>query len=226
MTLLERIKALLGMDSVTDEDSAVSAVQALVDAARKIREMIDSRWQAEDAARAALPNGIALDALAEAFAEHLAAQVARGATAAEEAAAQLANAQTAAETARTELANAQAAAKAERSGRASLVIDAAISAGRIVLGDRDARIAELVNATQFEEDARRIANLPPIMKTAPIVADAGKRNADLAQGRQRFLQLVNARMTEKTEDYDTAYAAVLKEHGALLNSGKEGSDGK
>lgn len=224
MSLLERIKALLGeRASVDGDDAAVNAVQALINAVTKIRESIDARWAAEDAARQALPNDAGDEAVAIAFLERMDARVAeveQARTALAGNVEQLTNQATEIEGKVTQLeqqlAQARQARDAERRERIVLLVNAAVSDGRVLQAEMEQWQTKLRETADFDAAVAELANAEPKLHVTPRSRDLGKRGADFRGRQEQFIALVNARMADKHEDYETAFAAVRQEHPELL----------
>jgi len=113
-----------------------------------------------------------------------------------------------------------AALEAERKERATLLVAAAVSDGRVPAADKEAKITALCNAADFAAAATALAALKPALRTTSRLASAsGARSALDATARQgQVIALVNARMGQTHEDYATAFAAVQADplHGALF----------
>lgn len=205
MDLLHRLIALIGDANLKTDDDIVSAVQKMIAAAQALKASVDSRWAAEDAARAALPNASDPFALANGFILHLGGTV------------QTLNA-------RAALVDAlQARLTAERTAHATTLVNAAVVRGAVLQEHAAGRIADLVNAGDvFADKARELSALPPLMKTGSQTSDVAPRSAVVADRRARFQEFVNARMSARSESYDAAFAAVAKEHPELLQSSTAG----
>jgi len=107
-----------------------------------------------------------------------------------------------------ELTSAKSAAAALRKSHATTLANAAFKEGRIAATERDELITGLCNAADFDAEAAKLAARQKTLKTQSQTADLGKgKGTGLARGDQ-VLGLVNARMSEKGEDYDTAWQAV------------------
>lgn len=206
MNLLQRLIALLGDESVQDDDAMVMAVSKLIEAAKALKASVESKWQAEDAARLALPNAGDPFALAAGFIAHLEGSVSVA----------TANAAALAEKAGL-VATLGAQLTAARTAHAETLVNAAVSRGSVLQEHAASRVADLVNAGEgFAAKAAELASLPPLMKTASATADAGPRTVQVADRRARFQELVNAAMPDCGNDYDKAFASVASKHPELL----------
>lgn len=110
------------------------------------------------------------------------------------------------------LANAKIAAEAtiktERLARAALLVDGAVSSGRVPAAERAAKVTSLANAADFEAEAAAIVNLKPTLKTKSSLTELSASGREQQSRQTSLLSLVNARMTETGETYDTAFTAV------------------
>lgn len=134
----------------------------------------------------------------------------------------MSNEQTARTTAETELANARNAFSAERTARAELVISNLISAGKLRKADADAKLTELSNAGEgFDALVTTLSNASPVLPTgAAHTANLGSRKGTSEES-QTVIELVNERMSEKGEDYRTAFNQVKKEKPELFAAMKQ-----
>ncbi len=129
---------------------------------------------------------------------------------------QLANEQTA-------RAGLEAAFANERKARVELLVGSAISQGRITLADRERTLTELANAApeSFEARAAELASRAPVLRTgAAHTAHLGQRK-ESSDAATAVLTLVNARMDQNREDYDTAFARVRKDKPELFANMKQ-----
>jgi len=201
MTLFERIKALLGDDTVNTDDDAVGAIGKLVDAIRKWRAHLEERWTLESATDAALPHA-ACDAAAEidgcltALAD--AAHAATGASAAHE---------------------------ALRTAFATEMVHAAVSRGAVLQEHAQGRIDDLLHAGDaFLGRVTELKALPKLMPTEPVVhaADAAAREAEEAarpgDPTAGAVALIHARMAADRCDYRTAFNAVERDRPELFGA--------
>lgn len=120
---------------------------------------------------------------------------------------------------RAALETAQGALLSERAAHRELVVSNAIAAGVITPADKDKWLADL--SANFEGKSVELSNMKPILHVAPITQHLGSRKPELATTRDKVLTLVNTRMSEKGEDYETAFASVRKEHAALFDTMKQ-----
>jgi phage I-like protein len=200
MDLLQRLIALIGDAELKTDDDVVSAVSKMIEAAKALKKSVESRWDAEDAARAALPNASDPFALAAGYIAHIGATV---------------------ETlnARAGLvdglqAKLDAAVKAHATG----LVHAAVARGAVLQAHADSRIADMCHAGDaFAAKADELAALPPLMRTESRTGDVATRSTAVADRRAQFHEFVNARMADGKLGYDAAFAAVMKEHPALLD---------
>lgn len=205
MNLLQRLLALVGLETVKTEDDVVSFVSQAVAALKKIKEATDARWKAEDAARMALPN--------EAPAEDRLIALLGGL---DESATLLANEVQTRQRVETDLADVKAkctaaeeALKTSRRGHAELLFANAAREGRVTPAQKDGWIGKFDQ--DFDGTVTLLANEKKKVKTSSVVTDLGKRNSTEADRRGKILELVNARMASTGEDYTTAFVAVEKD---------------
>ena len=215
MELLQRLIAILGLEGGATEDDVVSAFAKLVEAARKIKEAVEAKWDAEDAAREALPNEMPID---EAIGKVL-VLVGDG----ELALANETSARTELETALAGEKEARTAAeealKAERKERIVLLVNEAVASGKILPATKEQWLKDLEE--DFDVKLEVLANALPALKTKPKTDDLGPRGAQAQSNQDKILELVNEKMTETGKDYDYAWLAVKKEHPALFGEGTE-----
>jgi hypothetical protein len=126
---------------------------------------------------------------------------------------------TAAETEKIALVNAKTTAedafKAERKERATLLVNAAITDGRLPATEQAATVTALCNAADFPAEVAKLAARPKVLRTESRARDLGAaRQADSSD----VLALVNARMKDQGENYETAFAAIQSDpqHKALF----------
>ena len=139
MELLQRLIAILGLEGGATEDQLVMAFTKLVEAAKKIQEAVEAKWDAEDAARAALPNEMPMD---EAIGKVL-VLVDDGAVALaneKTARTQIEESLTVEKAARTA---AEESFTAERKERVVLLVNEAVSSGKILPADKDTWLKDL-----------------------------------------------------------------------------------
>jgi hypothetical protein len=222
MELLKRLISLLGLPnaeaSPATPESVVSAVEGLVNSAAKTRAALDARWDAQDAALAAVPNEAPIE---ERLAALLAAGAARLETLANERGA--VDAQLAAAIAERDAA--QSAANSARKAHIELLVNEAVSAGRITPAQRDQWIADLAAATDLDAKAAELANAQAGMKTSPKTGDLGARSSAALRAGSRsatIVELVNAKMNPalKGADYHATFLLVKRDHPELF--GEEG----
>lgn len=167
MSLLDRLKALLGNEEVQTEDDVVSAVQHLISAAQKIREAVQARWAADDAARQALANDIGDADLAIAFIEHQAGLVSAETGRTEALVNEKAGLESKVTDLDGQLVEARSACQAERRERFVLLANAAVQDGRVIQAMHGDKVEELVNADDVDAAIAQLAALPRVVKSGP-----------------------------------------------------------
>lgn len=125
----------------------------------------------------------------------------------------------AANEAKTALANAETARAAERGARIELLVSNAIASGRITPAQKDQWIKDL--SEQFDAKSVELSNAQPVLNVAPVTAGLGARKTEIQTSRDKVLTLVNQRMEQTGEDYETAFVSVRKENAALFESMKQ-----
>lgn len=175
MTLLQRLLALIGQETVKTEDDMVNHVTGLVNEATRLA-----------AAHTELANQVAADA-------------------------------TELQTAQAALAAMTEQRQAERGARVELLVNAAVADGRVTPAEREGLVTDLVNAEDIAPKLTELANRKPALKTKPVTRDLGRRDADVHTRREQALALVNKRMADTGDDYETAFAVVQKENPALFD---------
>lgn len=234
MDLLKRLLALLGLPDTTTEDDAVSTVQKMFDAARKIRDAMQARWAAESAAGSALPAlcneagdderlGALLTALVEGRQTHLDKVLGlenEKRTAGEQLTAL--QALLAASKARVAELEGQHTAlvnekHAERTARIGILLDQAVKEGRIAPAKR----AEWETAlgADFAGKSVALANERGALKTTAQTGDLGQRSSAAQDNVTKIVGLVNEEMKKTNGDYDRAYANVKKANPVLFGLG-------
>jgi len=222
MDLLQRLIALLGLgkDGAEDanEDGVVSAVTKLIEAAKKLKESIDAKWDAEDAAYQAVPNEAPLDERLGVVLRVLDGQVEA-----------LTNEKTGIETQLSEAQTAQSESaeslKAERKARIELLVNQAVADGRITQAQKAQWLGDLEAAEDFDAKAEELANARPAIKTTPVTKELGEREGETQSNQEKILALVNERMNPERHgaDYHDCYMAVQREHPDLFGEEEEGS---
>lgn len=200
MDLLKRLLAVLGLAETATADDAVARIGMMKAALEKLMASVENRWKAEDAARQALSNVSAEDQLAQVFSGMDAIRAERDAAIA------AAN-------------EARSATTSERAARVELLVSNAVAAGILTPAQKEQWLKDL--AEQFEAKSAELSNMKPVMHTRPITRDLGTRKPEQQPLRDKILTLVNTRMSEHGEDYETAFAAVRKEHAALFETMKQ-----
>jgi len=215
MELLQRLVAILGLKEGGSEDDVVSAITKLVEAAKKIKEAVEAKWDAEDAAREALPNEIPID---EAIGKIL-VLVGDGELA-------LANATSAKTEIETSLAAekdartaAEEALAAERKERIVLLVNEALTSGKILPADKDKWLKDLEE--DFDVKHQVLANARPALKTTLKTGNLGERDSSVKSKEDEILTLVNARMEETGKQFTEAWLAVKKDNPALFQAKQE-----
>lgn len=216
MNLLARLIAILGLEGGASEDDLVSAFTKLVEAARKIKEAVEAKWDAEDAAREALPNEMPVD---EAIGKVLVlvgdGELALANTTA--ANAELETGLTAEKEARTA---AEESLKAERKERIVLLVNEALTSGKILPADKDKWLKDLDD--DFGTNLEVLANARPALKTKQKTKDLGPRGSKTVARQDEILELVNEKMDKTKKSYQDAWVAVKKEHPELFADETQG----
>ena len=210
MGLLEKLRAIIGLDSGT-EDDVVSAVTHLVEAAKKIREAVDAKWDAESAAHTALDNSKPLDEVVG----NVIKMVSEADTA-------LANEKTAKEAVDLALANEKTAKTeietsfgSERKERIVLLVNEAVVAGKVLPADVDSWQSDL--EADFDGKSVELANAKQTIKTAQKAGNLGGRNGETQAGTDtEILTLVNEKREKTGLDYHNAFLAVKRESPSLF----------
>ncbi len=213
--LLELLK-LLGLPETATEAEILAAANALM--AKSQAAVAELAAANEASAKAAADLAAANAALTEtkAAADKAAADLALANTA-------LAESKTAANEASVkaaaDLAAANSAAQSHAAARASLLIDAAIVAGRVTPAEKDKWANEFVRDFAASETA--MAALPQRVKVSSVTRGAGNRQPVSTAG-QAFIEAVNTRMREKGETYADAWANTRRArpdlHAAMIPS--------
>ena len=189
MDLLQRLLALIGIESVKTEDDVVGHVNKLLAALKKMRAAEEARWAADSAAREALVNAADPEAMADAALALMDASVVV----------------------------LEQRIKDERTGRAALLVNAAIVEGRLMPAQRDNWLGDLVNADDFDHRAGMLAGLQKQVKTESVVRDLGTRSASLRANQDKALELVNSKMADNGAlSYEAAFGLVRREHPELF----------
>lgn len=210
MNILQRLIAILGMAEGASEDDVVMAATKLVEAAKKIREAMDAKWDAEDAALNALPNEATLDERLAKLFEVLDGKIAG-----------LANEQTELTTIKEQLTQETAKREQaeldfanERQTHAATLVEAAIRDGRVLPADKDKWISDLTS--DFTGKAESLANALPVIKTKSTTGDLAPGADQETSRRGRILTLVNQKMTATGRGYHESWLAVKNEAPALF----------
>ena len=217
MNLLQRLLALIGGTTVKTEDDVVSFVQNLLESAKATMAAAQTRWDAENAAAqcdTAMPNSATPADALKALLGRLDAARTAAKTESAAAAVALANATTAQQTATATL-------LAFRKAAAEPLVTAAVAGGRVTPAKKDEALASLVNAATpeaFTTAAAALASAKPAMKVAATAGADRSRDTGVRDRQDKFLALVNARVTKNGEEYDDAFAAVRKENPAVFDT--------
>lgn len=129
--------------------------------------------------------------------------------------------------AQTALSNEQGRFSVERTGRASALVDLAITQGRLAPSDREARITALSNSAQFDADAAALASQAVTHKTeAGLVESSRKTLANGGDPVTAFKAAVADRVT-KGDTKPKAIAFVIANnrdlHHAYIKAGGSSS---
>jgi|GEM_PF-3622512 len=204
MNLLQRLIALLGDESITDDDGAVTAVVRLIEAAKKMKASVEARWAAEDAARLALPNAADPFVLVEGYLAHSDALLAQ------------------ADAATRRSAELEAQLNAAREAHARDIVGAAVARGAVLQEHAETRVSDMVNAGEgFAARAKEVGALPPLMKTASDAPDVAARGRGAADRRAQIHEAVNAALPKFGGDYDKAFASVVHAMPGLFDEPKQ-----
>lgn len=114
----------------------------------------------------------------------------------------------------TALANEKAVVKAERAARIELLVNAAITDGRVTLAAKPQWLADL--DADFAGKSVALANAKPATSSESKTKDLGQRKPEVMDRQDKVLALVNARMKETGEDYIVAFTNVRKSNAALF----------
>jgi len=215
MTLLQKLIALLdlgkdGAEAAT-EDGVVSTVAKLIEAAKKMQAEMKAHWDAQDAAFEAVPNEAGLDEQLTAIFGVLDGKV-------EALVNERGTFETKATDLETRITGLETVLVAHRDGRIELLVNSAVADGRITQAQVEQWTQDLAKAEDFAATATALVNAEKIVKTKPTTGDLGARQGSQLQNRDQFLALVNKRMGDVGEDYETAFAAIKADttHAALL----------
>ena len=213
MNLLQRLLAVIGLDTVKTEDDVVGHITKLTAAVAAMRGHIRGRWEAERAIEQALPmpnEGEELESL-PALIERLDGRLAASAELPNEVAAIAA-----------ERDAALAGRDAWRAAAAGALVDAAVRDGRVLPAERDGALVPMANAAtpdDFAAAALQLSQLPRKLKTRASVEAEPTRDSALRQRHDQVIAMVNERMEQRSEEYDAAFAWVRKAHPELFSGG-------
>jgi len=209
MDLLTRIKALIGQDDINTEDEVCGWITKALEGLKAIRESVDERYKAENAAYETTENEI--PDVAGLIAVLDSALV----TAANEipptSVAELTAAQTKVTDLTGQITAANEALQTSRKDHAALLLDAAVEDGRIVQANRDG-FADKFSA-DFEAAANELSAIQPgtALKTKSTITDAAKRDANQRDISEQITVAVNERMDKLSCDYHQAYMACKRD---------------
>jgi hypothetical protein len=122
------------------------------------------------------------------------------------------------------LASARADFAGERKARIGLLLDDALTAGRITAAQRPDWERRLGDDAVFANESAALSRLPRIVKTASVLEGAGLRKLEIANAAQRcdaVQTLVRAEMDRARCDYPTAFARVREANPALFAEMKQ-----
>ena len=126
-------------------------------------------------------------------------------------------------TLKTRAENAQTAFAAERKERSTLLVDAAVSEGRVAGAERDGWITALCNAGDFTAKAAELAALKKGLKTTTTTDGLKKNGREIQERQDQVLTLVNAALDTaeikalpEGDRYDAAWAKTKAAHPALF----------
>lgn len=218
MELLQRLIAIIGVEAGTSEDDIVMAVTNLVTAARKIREAMEAKWDAQDASHAALPNEMLLDevvgkvlALSETDAKALANEIAAHVVTTKSLTDQGVELKTATDNFAT-----------ERGIRIEACCNEWITDGKILLANKEAVVVEL--KADFDGKVAAMANATPVIKVKTKVNETILSNETMSV-QEKILHLVNEKhATVSHLPRHDAYMMVKRENPALFKTAEESTE--
>ena len=221
MDLLQRLVALMGLgkDGAEDatEDGVISAVYKLLEAAKKMKEEIEARWDAQDAAFDAVPNSAGFDEQGALLLTVLDGKLET-----------LANEKTTLQTQHDEITAArdelQTSFTTERGERIELLVNQAVTDGRVTIADKPSWVEKLVAAEGdvFGTECEALVNAGTTLKIDVITKDLGKRESSAAITRDKVVGMVNSRMEKDHCDYTVAFNLVKDENPALFGENDKG----
>ena len=136
---------------------------------------------------------------------------------------QLAQVQTQLTDANTRVTSLTTALANERQSRIKLLVDSAVLEGRITEAERQQWTAALSNESEFEAKAAALANEKRKFKTDARTGSLGDRKSEVDQVSDltnKVVALVNERMKNSGEDWDTAFRTVQAEKPDLFQQMK------
>jgi len=221
MDLLQRLIALLGLGKdgadAASEDGVISTVSKLLETAKKLKEEIEARWNAQDAAFAAVPNEAGIETRLETVLTVLDGSLSAANEARASAEGQVQPLELRVQALEGQLTAANEATQTQLRARAELMVDGAIAQTRINADAHDTWVGELVG--DFSAANARLEALTPRAPggEALTLGLAGRETGSESEATpsDRFMQAVNERRVLTGEDHHTAWRATKKTHKTL-----------
>lgn len=130
---------------------------------------------------------------------------------------ELATVKTELATAKAALATAEDGRKAERKARVVVLVNAAVTDGRITPAEVEKFTVDLCNAVALEPEAEKLQGLAPKIKTKSVTGRLAQVNVQVHERRAKVQELINARAKDHPEEeYIAAFATIQKEHPELF----------
>jgi len=104
----------------------------------------------------------------------------------------------------------------ERKERAKLLLDHAVTEGRLTAAERPALEAEFANEVAFDATVAKLAARTRRLHTQPVSAGLGQRNADTRSKLDQIQTAVNERMRKDGCTYQEAFVRLRQEKHALF----------
>lgn len=104
----------------------------------------------------------------------------------------------------------------ERQARAKLLLDTAITAGRLTAAERPALEAEFANEATFDAAVTKLAAKPKALHTQPVSGNLGQRNAGTRDRLEQIESAVNERMTKDRCSRQDAFVRLRRDKHALF----------
>jgi len=203
MMLLDRIKALMGDESIQTEDDAVGAIGKMIDVVQRWRKHLDEKWKIQRAVETALPHA-ACDIMVE---------IEGICTAAVEAVHNATDH-------RTKFEELQKAYATE-------MVHAAVERGSILQDHAASRIEDLIHSgDSFLAKVTEVKALPKLMKTETIVHTEtaaereGAATTVSSDPTAEAVAMVHSRMDSDKVDFRTAFNSVAAERPELFGGDK------